>query len=691
MKFKILSFLVVFIFIGCAKNINVLPIQEINEPQNERIRLIDFELSQTINSLPFSGLNVSFDEKELLERRFKVFTLKGIKQSSKELFWAFDVYKPSKTKTYYGSNFRPIPLKWFEVQKKNANFTALNSIQIYALTTANTALRNFPTDEPMFYNPSNPGEGYPFDYLQLSTLSIGYPVFVSHLSLDRAWAFVSDDTTWGWLKVEDIKFISDETANKYAKQKFLTIKVDKTPIYSENGAFLFYARIGALLPFESENTSEFVGQIYTRAGLVRYKASKQVATHFPMMLNDENVKFLSQSLLGQPYGWGGVDRLRDCSLFLKDFMASFGVWLPRNSGIQANVGTKINLKGLSNDEKKRIIKERGVPYLTLIHLPGHIMLYAGYKDDEIYVMHDAWGIKTTDNGRALIGQTAITTLEIGKGRVDVNDESLLISKIDSINILRDIEPFKISSVKSKQSEPLSIDIKTANINLDPRIIALQDAYSVKIVDNKVFFDDGTSIKFDDFMPKDSKCSTEADVQDMNALPYAAFMPLNAPLSDSGRCRNYEFLSKIYGSSESEVKANLKDVVWLKDTLNLKLKFNSQNGAADALQAVSDELNELVKNDPKMLEYLKNPGGTFKWRVIAGTSQLSAHSYAIAVDINVDKSHYWRWHNGYKNLIPESIVHIFERHKFIWGGRWEHFDTMHFEYRPEMFGVKQTVW
>jgi len=27
--------------------------------------------------------------------------------------------------------------------------------------------------------------------------------------------------------------------------------------------------------------------------------------------------------------------------------------------------------------------------------------------------------------------------------------------------------------------------------------------------------------------------------------------------------------------------------------------------------------------------------------------------------------------------------VFERHGFIWGGRWWHYDTMHFEYRPEL--------
>jgi peptidoglycan LD-endopeptidase CwlK len=38
---------------------------------------------------------------------------------------------------------------------------------------------------------------------------------------------------------------------------------------------------------------------------------------------------------------------------------------------------------------------------------------------------------------------------------------------------------------------------------------------------------------------------------------------------------------------------------------------------------------------------------------------------------------------YVNHIPKEIVKVFEKHGFIWGGRWYHYDTMHFEYRPEL--------
>ena len=39
----------------------------------------------------------------------------------------------------------------------------------------------------------------------------------------------------------------------------------------------------------------------------------------------------------------------------------------------------------------------------------------------------------------------------------------------------------------------------------------------------------------------------------------------------------------------------------------------------------------------------------------------------------------RWTNRF----PQVLVDTFESQGFIWGGRWYHFDTMHFEYRPEL--------
>jgi D-alanyl-D-alanine carboxypeptidase len=59
---------------------------------------------------------------------------------------------------------------------------------------------------------------------------------------------------------------------------------------------------------------------------------------------------------------------------------------------------------------------------------------------------------------------------------------------------------------------------------------------------------------------------------------------------------------------------------------------------------------------------------------------------IGRDVNTEFADYWLWSpkgTGYRNRLPFEIVQIFEKYRFIWGGKWEHFDTMHFEYRPEL--------
>ena len=188
MKKGIFLALSVALFLGCSqttkpepnKQQNALPDENVYKP-NERISLLEFEVKQDASSLPQNMQSASFNQDEILKRRFKVFTLRGVKFNPNDAFWAFNVYKPSEKRKYFGSNFRQIPQSWFHAQKENANFAGFLQISAYALTSANTAVRNFPTDEPIFLNPQTPGEGYPFDYLQESTLSIAHPLFVSHL------------------------------------------------------------------------------------------------------------------------------------------------------------------------------------------------------------------------------------------------------------------------------------------------------------------------------------------------------------------------------------------------------------------------------------------------------------------------------------------------------------------------------
>ncbi|PIE08753.1 MAG: hypothetical protein CSA74_00860 [Rhodobacterales bacterium] len=106
-----------------------------------------------------------------------------------------------------------------------------------------------------------------------------------------------------------------------------------------------------------------------------------------------------------------------------------------------------------------------------------------------------------------------------------------------------------------------------------------------------------------------------------------------------------------------------------------------------LQAARDEVAGL---GAAMDRYFQNVGGTFNWRRIAGTGRLSSHSFGIAVDFNTRLGGYWRWSGAKPGQAgemdmpyPPELVAAMERYGVIRGGKWHHFDSFHFEYRPDL--------
>lgn len=209
--------------------------------------------------------------------------------------------------------------------------------------------------------------------------------------------------------------------------------------------------------------------------------------------------------------------------------------------------------------------------------------------------------------------------------------------------------------------------------------------------NTLYWRDGTRMPFDDGRgPKPFAAWLAApDIEDTLRFPYPAGAGALKPEreNDPGRARNAAFFDKMYGNCRSgEITPHLQTVIWLPNKSGQRLKVHAKNGVADRLQAVSEELDALPTRFDK---FLIPSAGTYNCRVIAGTDRVSAHGYGIAIDLAVKESDYWRWAArtgdviAYRNRIPLDIVHIFERHGFIWGGRWYHYDTMHFEYRPEL--------
>ena len=66
-------------------------------------------------------------------------------------------------------------------------------------------------------------------------------------------------------------------------------------------------------------------------------------------------------------------------------------------------------------------------------------------------------------------------------------------------------------------------------------------------------------------------------------------------------------------------------------------------------------------------------GCYYPRFIAGTTQLSNHAFGLALDLNTPGNQ-----RGTVGQMDRSVVQVFEKWGFTWGGTWHYTDPMHFE-------------
>lgn len=237
----------------------------------------------------------------------------------------------------------------------------------------------------------------------------------------------------------------------------------------------------------------------------------------------------------------------------------------------------------------------------------------------------------------------------------------------------------------RQNEAIQNDLKALLTTYAPAIKGLEAVAANKVY---VIMQDGQKLVYDDGRVKSfEEKLRQPDLKDMLSQIYKPGKPTSgaAPDHDPGRIRVEAFFNAVYGATAGQVQANLVPV----NFAGVRVSFNSKNGAAAALARVGEKLSQLLAKDPGLRSYLFPLGGCYNRRQIAGTDRFSPHSWGIAIDLH--KGKYWRWG---KNLgptevlalqtgYPWEIVGAFEEQGFIWGGKWYHYDTMHFEYRPEL--------
>lgn len=407
---------------------------------------------QTISSYfdnNFTNQEAPFEiQKHFEERYYAPWTYTAAPICVKEAKWPISAFTGG-----YGSNLKPVDSTWISELVFQSNFETFSTVNRYGVTTKWMNIRVFPTEKPLYKNPAMPGEGYPFDLLQNSSVAFNEPIFVSHYSKDRSWVYIFTNNASGWVPSDGIALLdSGQIASVYKKEKVF-ITEDRVPLYDESNRFVTYSRIGMVLPLEEETSDGFKVLFYKSNTAAEKMIIPKNTAHigFHKINKDDFIK-IGTNVLRNTYGWGGMFEERDCSSMIRDIFTPFGIWLPRNSASQAKKGEVISFAGLDNGQKLALIKEKAVPFETILYKKGHVLLYIGTYENNVMVMHNIWGIRTIDptgkKGRVIVGKAVITTLQLGQELENFDLNNMLLSKLVSMNIFTR-SPINVVSARPK--------------------------------------------------------------------------------------------------------------------------------------------------------------------------------------------------------------------------------------------------
>lgn len=425
-------------------------------------RVVDYsnKISRDVNLSYFiQKYKPSFSYKEQKEflKLFKHYyfapwRIKKISHSLTDASWQINSLR---NRFFTGENKLPISNREKEKLIYNSNFGEFGTINKRAITIVNTSLRLFPTHNPLYKE----DDQFPFDFNQNSALKINKPLFVSHFSKDRGWAYVESDVALGWIPVRDLAFVDDDFIDRYIKSDLAIIIKEMKAIYDINQNFIDYVKVATIFPIAKELEDSFILYYPDKrknqtASILTIKIEKSIIKRYPLKMNKKNITIIANELLGEKYGWGGLFLKRDCSSMTRDFFISFGIWLPRNSYSQAHYLIYIPIKKSNIEEKEREILRIAKPFESLIYLKGHIMLYIGEYKGQVYVMHNTWGVKYRSkygyDDKKIYGKSLISNLYLGVEDKRVYRDALLINRILGIGLVSKEKIFnKLDRIKKK--------------------------------------------------------------------------------------------------------------------------------------------------------------------------------------------------------------------------------------------------
>ncbi|OGP30936.1 MAG: hypothetical protein A2073_07915 [Deltaproteobacteria bacterium GWC2_42_11] len=329
-----------------------------------------------------------------------------------------------KDKAMFDRNGRKVREAFYRQVEKNFNLDGVgNEVRVrFGVMVKRADIRAFPTLDPLFKSAGSKG----FDAVQYSSIYPPEVVALLHISKDREWGFFQTGFVRGWIRLDSVAFAEGRgMIDPYGAEgkEFLIVTGSFVNIYKDRELKKVIERLpmGARLSISGEYKDRWGVAFPHRVkdGLLKWGSA------YISKKSDVSIRFLPYSkkniirqafkVLDEEYGWGGINRKRDCSLFIRDVFATVGVNIPRNSRQQAVVGSVLVNTGSSGsaEEIKSVIGS-SAPGITLLAMDGHIMLYLGNIEERHYVIHSVYRYEDVE-GIKVVNKTTVTDLNTGSG------------------------------------------------------------------------------------------------------------------------------------------------------------------------------------------------------------------------------------------------------------------------------------
>lgn len=254
---------------------------------------------------------------------------------------------------------------------RNLNINLEDIMILKGITIKNSILRHLPTNIACYSSKI-------IEENVATNLSAVEPLLILHTSLDNKWYYVQSYYYRGWIDKKDVLIINDEAFNHFINSKNFLIVTNK--YIKINNIRL---NMGVKIPYLLEHDNCYEVLIPTINGikitsLDKLGVCKGYLPYTPLNVVKQALKYQNTR-----YSWGGTNSGIDCSLLIVNILKTFGLYVPRDTKEQEyTIGiNRINLKGLTTNEKKKILNNLKYPFI--LYKPGHVLLCI-YKNTVIH-------------------------------------------------------------------------------------------------------------------------------------------------------------------------------------------------------------------------------------------------------------------------------------------------------------------